>query len=62
MKGKIKWFSTQKGYGFILGDDEQDYFVHVSQIPVGQNLNEDMEVEFDIVQTEKGNQAHNVRL
>ncbi len=62
VKGTVKWFSTQKGFGFILGEDGMDYFVHISQIPVGQQLEENMEVEFDVVQTDKGDQAHNLRL
>lgn len=32
MQGQVKWFNTQKGYGFIIGEDEKDYFVHYSQI------------------------------
>lgn len=32
MNGTVKWFDTRKGYGFIVGDDGQDYFVHYSQI------------------------------
>ena len=36
MKGTVKWFNTQKGYGFIVGDDGTDYFVHYSNIKVSE--------------------------
>jgi len=62
MKGVVKWFNHQKGFGFVLGDDDADYFVHVSQVPIELRLDEKMSVEFDVVKTEKGAQANNVRL
>ena len=62
MKGKIKWFNQQKGFGFIQGEDDEDYFLHISHVPVGQELKEDQEVEFDVVKTDKGNQAHNLKV
>lgn len=60
--GRIKWFSDQKGYGFIVTDDGQDVFVHYSNIEGDgfKTLDEDQEVEFDIVQGNKGLQAENV--
>ena len=60
--GRIKWFSDQKGYGFIVTDDGQDVFVHYSNIEGAgfKTLDEDQEVEFDIVQGNKGLQAENV--
>lgn len=61
MEGKIKWYDTEKGYGFIdCGDIE--YFVHKSAIASGTSLNENDLVTFDAVQTERGWQAHNVAL
>ena len=36
MEGKIKWFKREKGYGFITGDDEKDYFVHYTALPEDQ--------------------------
>ena len=32
MQGKVKWFNQEKGFGFIVGEDEKEYFVHYSQI------------------------------
>jgi cold shock protein len=61
--GKVKWFSNEKGYGFIARDDGDDVFVHFSAI-VGdgyRTLSEGQDVEFDIVDGPKGKQAANVR-
>lgn len=57
MQGKIKWYNYQKGYGFILGDDEEQYFLHRSQVNESMNLKENMRVEFTPTATEKGKQA-----
>lgn len=62
MNGTVKWFNTQKGYGFITGEDGNDYFVHYKQLPQGANLNENDEVSFEPVETERGKQAQNVSL
>ena len=61
MKGKVKFFSGSKGYGFITGDDGKDYFVHISAIPVGLRLYEGDDVSFDVAETERGMQAQNVQ-
>lgn len=60
--GKVKWFSGQKGYGFIECEDGQDVFVHFSAIKSEgyKTLEEGQKVQFDIVQGEKGPQAEDV--
>ncbi|HNX69116.1 MAG TPA: cold-shock protein [Candidatus Omnitrophota bacterium] len=62
-KGKVKWFSNVKGFGFLRKEgEERDIFIHYSAIQGEgyKRLNPDEEVEFDIVQGEKGPQAQNV--
>lgn len=62
--GRVKWFSTAKGYGFIERDGESDVFVHYSSILMDgfKDLKQGQLVSFDIVDTSKGLQAANVRL
>ena len=61
-KGRVKWFNNQKGYGFIQDEGGKDIFVHYTglNMPGFKSLEEGNEVEFDIVQGEKGPQASNV--
>lgn len=61
-KGKVKWFDNKKGYGFITPEDGKDVFVHHTAIQGEgyKTLEEGQEVEFDIVQGPKGEQAANV--
>ena len=62
-QGTVKWFSNEKGYGFIARPDGDDVFVHFSAI-VGdgyRTLTEGQEVEFDVVDGPKGKQAANVK-
>jgi len=61
--GTVKWFSGEKGFGFISREDGPDVFVHFSAI-AGEgyrNLEENQKVEFDVVPGQKGPQATNVR-
>ncbi len=63
MKGKVKWFSDQKGYGFLAKEDGSgDVFVHFSSIGGDgyKSLAEGEAVEFDIVESDKGPKAANV--
>jgi CspA family cold shock protein len=61
-KGTVKWFSNQKGYGFITSEDGKDVFVHHSAIQGDgyKTLEKGQEVEFDVTQGPKGDQATNV--
>ncbi|MCK4528172.1 cold-shock protein [candidate division WOR-3 bacterium] len=61
-RGTVKWFSDRKGFGFLAMEDGKDVFVHSSAIKDGATvrLNEGDEVEFDIVEGEKGLKAENV--
>lgn len=61
--GRVKWFNTAKGYGFIEREGESDVFVHYSQIQMDgfKDLKEGQVVVFDLVDTSKGLQAANVR-
>ncbi|MFL5799075.1 MAG: cold-shock protein [Actinomycetota bacterium] len=62
-QGTVKWFSNEKGYGFIARPDGDDVFVHFSAISGDgyRSLAEGQEVEFDVVDGPKGKQAANVR-
>ena len=62
-QGTVKWFSNEKGYGFIARPDGEDLFVHFSAIEGDgyRTLHEGQEVEFEIVDGPKGQQAANVR-
>lgn len=61
-EGKVKWFNTRKGYGFISTDDGKDIFVHYSNIESEgyKTLAEGDPVTFDVVDGEKGPRAENV--
>lgn len=62
MQGKVKWFSSEKGYGFIQRDNGSDVFVHFSAIQNDgfKTLNEGQDVQFEVVEGNRGPQAANV--
>ncbi len=61
-KGTVKWFNSEKGFGFITSEAGNDVFVHYSQINKDgfKTLEEGEEVTFDVVDGQKGPQASNV--
>jgi len=61
-RGKVKWFSNQKGYGFITPESGNDVFVHYTAIQGDgyKTLEEGQEVEFEVTDGPKGDQAQNV--
>lgn len=61
--GKVKWFSAEKGYGFIAREEGDDVFVHFSAIQSDgyKTLDEGQAVSFDIIEGERGPQAANVK-
>lgn len=62
MKGTVKWFNKEKGYGFITGEDGKDVFAHYSQIQKEgyKELLEGQNVSFDLTEGQKGQQAANI--
>ncbi|ACL69298.1 cold shock domain-containing protein [Halothermothrix orenii] len=60
--GKVKWFDAKKGYGFIEREDGDDVFVHFSAIQADgfKSLEDGEEVEFEIIEGDRGPQAANV--
>lgn len=62
--GKVKWFDSAKGFGFISGDDGKDVFVHFTAIVSNgfKTLEEGQKVSFEVVEGQRGPQAANVTL
>ncbi|MDY6065686.1 MAG: cold shock domain-containing protein [Finegoldia sp.] len=64
VKGRVKWFNAVKGFGFISTEEYGDVFVHYTALEDNgeyRTLDEDQEVEFEVVEGEKGPQAANVK-
>ncbi len=62
MEGQVKWFNETKGFGFIKGDDDVEYFVHNSALSEGVMIQENDRVSFEPAETERGKQAQKVAL
>jgi len=61
--GRVKWYDTEKGFGFLTRDDGGDVFVHKAALPEGvDELKPGQKVDFGIVESRKGNQALAVKL
>ena len=60
--GIVKLWKQMDGWGFIEGDDGEDYFFNISSIRKGQRVRENLKVKFDTEETQKGPQAVNVSL
>jgi CspA family cold shock protein len=61
--GRVKWYDTEKGYGFLTRDDGGDVFVHKAALPDGvDELKPGQRVDFGVVESRKGNQALAVKL
>ena len=64
MQGKVKMFKPDKGFGFITIEDGRDVFFHYSQLVMKgyKTVDPDTMVEFDLIETERGLQAHNIKI
>ena len=62
MKGTVKWFNEEKGFGFITGEDGKDVFAHFSQINKDgfKTLKENEKVEYNVTKSARGMQAENI--
>jgi len=57
MKGKVKFFNEAKGFGFIIGEDGKQYFVHSTGLEAGVSIRENDTVTFEVTEGDKGPKA-----
>ena len=62
ISGTVKSWNQSQGWGFIEGDDGEDYFIHASKIRKGQSISLNSRVKFDASQGQRGPEAENVTL
>lgn len=62
MKGTIKWFSQEKGHGYLIGEDGQEYHIHIKEIKGAILPRNGDEVEFEVGRNQKGLQARDVKI
>jgi len=62
MQGTVKWYNRKKAYGFIEGEDGQEYFVHKSALAEGTFIRDNDTVSFEPAESDRGKQAQNVTL
>jgi len=60
MEGKVKFFNNLKGFGFIAGEDGNEYFVHQTGLSDGTHLRDEDQVTFDVEKGDRGPKAINV--
>jgi len=61
MKGKVKMFNSERGFGFITGEDGKDVYVHSSAVQGGASLSMGDSVEYEVEMNERGPRAKNVK-
>jgi len=61
MKGTVKWYNIYRGYGFIQGEDGKDVFVHRTELPMGAEIYENDQVEYEIEKSERGLKAMGIK-
>lgn len=60
--GRVKWFDTDKGYGFVVSEDGAQAFLHSSALPAGTEITKGTRLEYDIVDSRRGAQVLKARL
>jgi CspA family cold shock protein len=60
MKGTVKFFNDMKGFGFVVGEDDKEYFVHQSELAEGVSLDEGDAIEFEPTEGDRGPKATKV--